>query len=391
MSLPQLKYLSVLPSITGSCCEEFESCLEQVSVKQGIEFTLIKITIFLGSASEEAFAGDKQQIRSIIHNKYPDQCPVFSILSQPPAEPYKTGIEAVLLPLYENTSFRNFEDIPYVVLENAEYKIIWAGGLTDSIHLMSVRDGANKAFIQMYNLLMHENLNFNHLIRQWNYIPQICEVIKFNGLNIQNYQSFNDVRHNYNHKYRTKKCFPAATGIGQNYGNFTLDFIAFEGKNNILDLKVESPLQFNPYHYGQNVLVGESLENAGKKYAPEFERARILVSARHAVIYISGTASIEGEKTTGINDITQQTYATILTIQSLVSNHNLNQQYPDLDIKDAGYTCIRAYVKFKSDILLVEEILRKEFRNIPFIVIQAEICRCDLLVEIEAEMQVVLQ
>ena len=43
------------------------------------------------------------------------------------------------------------------------------------------------------------------------------------------------------------------------------------------------------------------------------------------------------------------------------------------------------YIKYKNDFSIIEETCRECFGNIPMVFIQADICRNDLLVEIEGE------
>jgi len=55
------------------------------------------------------------------------------------------------------------------------------------------------------------------------------------------------------------------------------------------------------------------------------------------------------------------------------------EEYPD------KYSYLRVYVKNRSDISVVRELCTKHFGDIPATFVQADICRDNLLVEIEAE------
>ncbi len=382
MAFPVIKYTGIIPEKPGNIHSEFLSCIEQLLFFCGDEFKPVKLSVFLNSESEKDFAGEKKLLGEIISKRF-SECPAFSVVSQSPAVSFKLSLEAAVIAAGSKLAFRAYNQFPYVVIEADDYKVLWASGL-EAANLLSVEEGADVSFGLMQVILMHEGLNFNDIVRQWNYIPQICYVEQRNGALIQHYQSFNEVRHAYYQKYRTKGCFPAATGIGQHFGNFTLDFIAFRCKQSCNDLKVESPLQRNPYQYGQEVLVGTTTQ---KKHAPEFERARILVFSDEMRILVSGTASIEGEITTDKDSVERQTHSTIRNIESLISKENLFAQYPSLNFSETSFVYLRAYVKYREDISLVEKIVKQKFGEVPVIVVQAEICRCDLLVEIEAELQ----
>lgn len=382
MAFPFIKYAGIIPGTPGNIHHEFLSCVEQLLFFCGDEFKPIKLSIFLDSESEEDFASGKKFLSEIISKRF-SECPAFSVVSQSPAAPFKLSLEAVIITAGAQLAFRAYNQFPYVVAETNDYTVLWASGL-EAANLLSVEEGADISFGLMQGILEREGLNFNDIVRQWNYIPRICFVEQRNGVLIQHYQSFNEVRHTYYQKFRTKGCFPAATGIGQELGNFMLDFIAFHCKQSCNDLKVESPLQRNPYQYGQEVLVGTTIQ---KKHAPEFERARILVFADEMRILVSGTASIEGEITTDKDSVERQTHSTIRNIESLISKENLCTQYPSLIFSATRFVYLRAYVKYREDIPLVKTIVKQKFGEVPVIVVQAEICRCDLLVEIEAELQ----
>jgi hypothetical protein len=384
MAFPRFIYASFLPVLSGSLEMDFLNCIDQLARNCGQDLKTMKLTVFLSSENEEAFAQEKLSLKNIIQDRFPE-CPAFSVVSQDPAWPYRVCMEAVLV-IYENVVFKDFQHFPYVVVETDDYKMLWAGGLTAE-NLVSVDAGAKFSFGTMQGMLQQEQMDFNDIVRQWNYIPQICYVEQENELLIQHYQSFNEVRHSFYKQHRSGKCFPAATGIGQRFGNFTLDLIAFQGKRNVKDLKIESPSQRNPYNYGQEVLVGTAGQ---KKHAPEFERARMLVAGNEVRILVSGTASIEDEITTDKDDITRQTCSTIRNIELLVSSGNLQSQYPWLRFRTMSFANLRVYVKYRDDIPKVEEVIKQSFSNVPVVVVQAEICRCDLLVEIEAELYGVL-
>lgn len=382
MAFPFIKYVGILPATTGNIHNEFLSCIEQLLSCCEDGFKPVRLTVFLHAESETDFAREKTFLREFIFQKF-SACPAFSVVAQSTTEPFKVSLEAVIVYVGTGLAFRKYNLLPYVVAETVDYKILWASGL-EAGNLLPVKEGSEVSFGLMQEILTLEGLSFNDIVRQWNYIPQICYVEKKNGGLIQHYQSFNEVRHEYYQKYRTKACFPAAAGIGQHFGNFTLDFIAFHCKQSCSDLKVESPLQRNPYHYAQEVLVGTAGQ---KKHAPEFERARVLVFPEELRIFVSGTASIEGEITTEKDSVERQTHSTIRNIESLISKENLCAQYPSLNFSETSFVYLRAYVKYREDIPLVEKIVKQKFGHVQVVVVQAEICRCDLLVEIEAELR----
>jgi len=130
-------------------------------------------------------------------------------------------------------------------------------------------------------------------------------------------------------------------------------------------------------------LVGSPLKETGIKKAPLFERAKYIGTPEFAVVFVSGTASIIGEQTIGKNDIEIQTNTTCDNISQLTNLENLEKAGIDIPQTESCY--LRVYVKNIEDIPLVEQICQQKYGNIPILYVKADICRDDLLVEIEGE------
>lgn len=195
----------------------------------------------------------------------------------------------------------------------------------------------------------------------------------------QRYQEFNDVRSGV---YGTtfEECgYPAATGIGMNRGGVIVEFVAVKS-NEVESKPVDNPGQIAAHVYSEKVLIGEECV---LKTTPKFERARYFRFQDKKLIFISGTASITGEKTVGIEDPVEQTEVTIQNIQRLysdevlkgLSNEKLNTKY--------GHA--RVYVKYRKDFSAIKKTFKAHFGNIPVVYIIADICRDNLLVEIEGK------
>ena len=131
-------------------------------------------------------------------------------------------------------------------------------------------------------------------------------------------------------------------------------------------------------------------ENETGKTTPKFERGKIVFTPENIDIYVSGTAAILGELTIEQHDIESQTVTTIENILELVSMENLKNNISD-DLKTRidslpdplPFSNVRAYVKHISDIETVRKICNRYFGDCPMIILKADICRNNLLVEIE--------
>ena len=101
------------------------------------------------------------------------------------------------------------------------------------------------------------------------------------------------------------------------------------------------------------------------------------------IIFISGTASIRGEQTVGSGNPSEQTEITIDNIKQLYSDKVLSKiSNGDLVPK---YGHARVYIKDRKDFSKIRRTFKSHFGNLPVVYIIADICRNDLLVEIEGK------
>jgi enamine deaminase RidA (YjgF/YER057c/UK114 family) len=236
----------------------------------------------------------------------------------------------------------------------------------------------------MKDILTAESISFSDIVRQWNYVENIVEVNTDDGNKpVQNYQVLNDTRSVYYSQLNFQHGYPAATGIGMNYGGILLEFYAVMPFDKVEIVPVKNPKQVDAYNYSQEVLVGDSIKELPQKTTPKFERAKYLSMNGHKTIFISGTASIHNEVTIGIDDVEKQTLVTLENISELVTNENLTNSGAS-DIEGIlNYSFLRIYVKESSDLEIVKSICDKKFNNTSISYLIADICRDNLLVEIE--------
>jgi enamine deaminase RidA (YjgF/YER057c/UK114 family) len=218
-------------------------------------------------------------------------------------------------------------------------------------------------------------------VRQWNFIGDILGMKE----GFQNYQVFNEVRSEYYKKYRTITGFPAATGVGMKYGGVFLDFCALKSDDSIKLKAINNPNQINAYEYGQKVLKGITGTVGSAKHPPQFERGLLLMNKTASILFVSGTASIIGQETIGKGDVKEQTLVTIENIRKVADIERIKQLAGKQDMSQVRFSLVRVYVKKQEYFKSVKSICNDHFRDSPVIFIEADICRDDLLTEIEAE------
>nr|WP_321406295.1 hypothetical protein [uncultured Carboxylicivirga sp.] len=374
----QRDYKIILPIVLGDLQSQWKSCIEQLKeIEPG---SIFKISIFVGVENwEEVFTDFAHELRSI----FSDKCPAYTILSQGPGR-NKVSLEVgVIKDEQVKISYNLFRNTPYSLIEYNGCKELWASGLGLTLKTDNINSSAIHAFEELITLLSEEGFTLNEVVRQWNYIPEILSFEVRNEKEQQHYQLFNEVRKHYYNQYRTIEGYPAATGIGVAMGSVSIDICAIKPANNNSVYSVNNPEQLNAYHYRQDVLVGELAEGLEIKQAPQFERAKLVTD--NNTLFISGTASIKGQYTIGLNNALEQTQTTLELI------HNLKlaakQTAKNLNENSLNFSYARIYIKKAEDFESVMSICTNELPNTPLNFVQADICRDNLLVEIEAEMQ----
>ncbi len=376
------EYITYLPVSAGKIEEEWEQCLKQISVSMMAGKRPVKLNIFTASPDYVSYIKIKEYISKSVIDYFGSSCPAFNISIHPPEKPRKVSIEGLFVRSdMQGVITKFWQSFPYVVIESQSGKEVWGAGLGNDMYWKDTRKAANIAFDSIVDILDREGLSLNHIIRQWNYIGNILDLK--NGS--QNYQIFNEVRNDYYSKYRTVSGFPAATGVGMKFGGVFLDFCALKADKAVKIKPIDNPNQLNAYEYGQNVLKGLSGKGRSVKHPPQFERALLVANGLNKNLFISGTASIIGQETIGKGDIKEQTIVTIENIKKLTDLERINQITGESDSISGRYSLLRVYIKNQKDFEVVKSVCNEHFPRVPASYVESDICRDDLLTEIEGE------
>lgn len=358
---------------TGCASVDYQllNCFEQLqNINSGKR--IFKLNFFAEVSSKENYEKLQSQLQRLVAEKF--QIPVIcALIAQPPLT-CRILVEAFYFdPVLWKQEFIQSEDgsAMLFIRENARVLV----GNAQSDNSSGCRQNAETVFNSFENILNRAGMTFHSVVRQWNYIENITG---FDGEK-QHYQEFNNVRAGFYGEHFNQNGFPAATGIGMNRGGVVIEFVAIEAANAI-SLPLNNPEQVAAHDYSENVLVGNVLKG---KSTPKFERARYLELFGKKQIFISGTASIRGENTMGIDDPVKQTEITIQNMQRLYSPDILSA-LTDNSLRPV-YGHARVYVKNRKDFAAIKKTFKSYFGNLPVVYIIADICRDDLLVEIEGK------
>ncbi len=328
---------------------------------------LVKLTIFIDLKSENDYVSTKDSVINLVFKELGENSPNPTIVAQKPLI-NSLVIEYMQYHGQGEVNYKKHQDNNYVVVNENEQKMLFINGVESN--KKSIVAQSEDVFEQVEGILSINKMPINSIIRQWNYIP---DILCFKD-DIQNYQAFNDVRTNFYNKTEWNKGYPAATGIGVVSGKLTIDFVTInEGQV----YPIINPNQIDAHGYSEVVLE----KGLDIKSTPKFERAKLVSSVNGSVVFVSGTAAIIGEESREGSSVFKQTLMTLDHIDTLLSEKCIQQEG---DYKKPQIQSIRAYVKNIEDLKIVQNICSKRYPEIPVVYVEADVCRNELLIEIEA-------
>lgn len=227
-----------------------------------------------------------------------------------------------------------------------------------------LQQAAESAYRQVFELL--DRLEYPYLFRFWNYIADI----NAESFGMERYQQFNIGRQDafLAHGRNVLGNAPAACALGMREGPLAIAFIAGTAP----PLNIENPRQISACQYPQQY---------GPR-SPTFSRASLVRIGKGAVLFISGTASIVGHATLHHDDAVMQAREAMTNIRLVLDEANRQSPGSGFDLADLGY---RVYIRHPADFAPVRaELVSLVGEQCNAVYLQADICRSDLLLEIEA-------
>jgi chorismate lyase/3-hydroxybenzoate synthase len=203
---------------------------------------------------------------------------------------------------------------------------------------------------------------YGHMLRMWNYLDAINQ----GAGDTERYRVFCEARTLGLGAGRQER-YPAATAIGRRDAVRMLQVYWLAGRKP--GIALENPRQIAAYHYPRQYGPAR----------PTFSRA-MLVSP--GLLMISGTASIVGHASRHEGDVQAQLSEIFSNLDSLLARAHSHD--PTLSSRFGRGTLIKAYLRRQADAGFVERELRARLPSgTPFVVLAGDICRSDLLVELD--------
>lgn len=227
-----------------------------------------------------------------------------------------------------------------------------------------LQQAAESAYRQVFALL--DARGYPHPFRFWNYIADI----NAHSFGLERYRQFNLGRHDafLAHGRDVTGSVPAACALGSAHGPLTIAFLA----GRVAPRSIENPRQTSAYEYPQQY---------GPR-SPTFSRACLVSLGQEEVLFISGTASVVGHATLHPADVVAQTRETMANIKAVLVEANRLSSQSGFDLAGLHY---KVYVRHPADLAQIRAELNHCIGDTPKAVyLQADVCRQDLLLEIEA-------
>ena len=256
----------------------------------------------------------------------------------------------------EGISYRRAGPLLFGVIELAENDFAEAES--------PLQAATEEAYRRIFRLI--EGQGLPHLWRVWNYLADINR--ESDGL--ERYRQFNIGRQDAFLEFSRGASgnVPAACAIGLLGGPLRIAFMAGDQPA----VAVENPRQVSAYNYPASY---------GPR-SPTFSRAALVYLPGQEVLFISGTASIVGHQTVHPGDVAEQCEESLANVAAVLAEAGKASRGVIYRLENLSY---RVYVRYAEDFPAIRDILLARLgAAVEIVYLQADICRSDLLIEIEA-------
>ena len=331
-------------------------------------------TVFLKDAA------NAPALRALFEAYYGDRMPLTSFAIQPPCDGAALAIEAWAI----STRTAKVDYFSPNLLTVTHDGVRWFHAAAGSLqpHGRPAYEQAMDAFEGMAGILAEAGVSFRDVVRTWLYQGGITEL---EG-DTERYRELNRARTDFFTKVPFEQMpllakrtgnpvYPASTGIGTlNRGLMTSCLAVQSERKDVQVMSLENPLQTAAFDYPKEYSMK----------SPKFSRATALRMGDHVTTWVSGTASIVDALTVHVGDVEKQTDQTLTNIERLIDAEN----FANLGWSDAGATMgdlakLRVYIKRPEDYEKCRAVCERRLGRVPTIYTIADVCRPDLLVEIE--------
>lgn len=368
--------LMLVPQGRGAFAQQLREVLnlqDQLLAAQEQSMTVTSQTVFLRDAET---LGECAQI---LQHRHGDKQPVTNIVFQPPCCGAALALEAWAIGGRDvRIEHRGAHTI---TVSYDDTRWVYCAGLRSDAAQGAIYAQTTGVLERMQSELQQAGSGFEHVLRTWFYLGGITE----SEAGLQRYMELNRARTDF---YRPIKfhcsvaqpsipqgIYPASTGIGMKGPGLAAGCLALQTpRTDAFLLPLENPQQTPAYAYHPR----------HSPQSPKFSRGVALVLDDYITTWVSGTASVVHSLSRHPGDIRRQTEQTIENIEKLISADNFvfhGIKHPGAGLSDLAK--VRIYLKRPQDFALCKSICDERFGSVPAIYALADVCRPELLVEIE--------
>ncbi len=371
-------FASAVPHCNGSLEEQTHDALRTIASvidDKGAAGTIVEQAVFIDDAEKVPVC------REIINSFYGEQIPATTYIPQSPCAGKHLAIEALGVGRGKDAVRIQRHSESLVVTSHDDVSWIHCGHVSPQTHSPSVYDRSKNTFQQMQADLAGVGVKFDQIVRTWLYLGDIVGHEK----ETQRYKELNRARTDFFKPFHFGNSrvsaapgaavYPASTGIGTDGRDLLMSCVALATKRDDVSLTpLENPRQTAACDYSP----------AYSPESPKFARAMAIRIGRADTVLVSGTASITDSESRFIDDVRGQTQQTLDNIAALISAENFQRH----SLQGGGQTLddlaiARVYIKRQEDYDRVKAICEARLGELPTIYAVADICRPELLVEIE--------
>jgi enamine deaminase RidA (YjgF/YER057c/UK114 family) len=378
--LNQVRYLfaSAVPQAGDDLQSQAHDALrtiEAIHRQEGPQASIVRQAIFLHDHDELAAC------QRIIEDFYGDELPATAYVIQPPCQGKLLAIEAWGVSRKKGDFDIERVSRHLVIVRHSGIEWAHCAGIIPQTSAASVYDRTLSAFGSLRDTLAARGFALDQMVRTWLYLG---DIVGPEG-DSQRYKELNRARADYYQgiPFLTPhippafqgSVYPASTGIGTSNRDVMMDCVALATERTDLRLlPLENPRQTSAFDYAPT----------HSPASPKFSRAMAILGRSTACILISGTASIVHSQTKFLGDVERQTRQTLDNIEALIARDNfLRYGVSDVEATLDNLVLARVYIKRQEDYERTRAICEARLGELPIIYAVADVCRPELLVEIE--------
>lgn len=369
---------TITPPVSGSFVKDADEVLvrwHSLMRREGLGDKVAAQTVFLRDPA------DIPACQALLRELYDGYHPATTYVPQPPCCGASMALEVLAL-ADDPHAFVEHCDEHLTIVNYRTHALVYESNMTPGGSSGRVYPRSKRALDRLRDLLGSHQVGLHQVMRTWFYLGDIVgpdgDTQRYLELNRARADCYESVHFGagYTPADFQGPMYPASTGIGTCGDELVVSCLALQASPGVVALvPLENPNQTPAFAYGRHY----------SPKSPKFCRALAAATEESVTIFVSGTASITNSETRWIGDVARQTEQTLDNIAALIDKKNLARHgLPGAGVDLQDMAGVRVYVKRREDYPTVRAVCDQRLGGMPAVYVVADVCRPDLLVEIEA-------